>query len=106
MVEPQPVVNGSVAELFGSVMMFWTGHQRPAASVLAEQKVSTARNLDMLREMRNAAYELRALFAGPYIDIQKLGAALDRGWQLKRCLVPLWRTVCYCRPRRVAPPRR
>ncbi len=86
MVEPQPVVNGSVAELFGSVMMFWTGHQRPAASVLAEQKVSTARNLDMLREMRNAAYELRALCAGPYIDIQKLGAALDRGWQLKRRL--------------------
>jgi D-glycero-alpha-D-manno-heptose-7-phosphate kinase len=85
-VEPQPLVNGTVAELFDNIMMFWTGHQRPAASVLTEQKSNTARNLNVLRDMRNDAYKLRALCAGPHIDIEKLGAALDRGWELKRRL--------------------
>ena len=33
MVEPQRVVNGAVADLFSNIMMFWTGHQRSAASV-------------------------------------------------------------------------
>lgn len=86
MVEPQMMVNGSAAELFGNVMMFWTGHQRPAASVLTEQKSKTARNFGVLREMRDDAYELRGLCASPHIDIEQMGAALDRGWQLKRRL--------------------
>ena len=86
MVEPQPVVNGSIAELFGNIMMFWTGHQRPAASVLTEQKSSTSRNLNVLREMRDEAYDLRALCAAPHIDLEKLGASLARGWELKRSL--------------------
>ena len=43
MVEPQRVVNGSVAHLFNNIMMFWTGHQRPAASVLTEQKATRPR---------------------------------------------------------------
>jgi D-glycero-alpha-D-manno-heptose-7-phosphate kinase len=85
-VEPQPLVNGSVAELFDNIMMFWTGHQRPAASVLTEQKRRTSCNLDVLRKMRNEAYEMRSLYANPHIDIEKLGAALDRGWELKRRL--------------------
>src|SRR5215212_188448 len=29
-VEPQRVINGAVAHLFSNIMMFWTGHQRPA----------------------------------------------------------------------------
>lgn len=86
MVEPQPMVNGSAAELFGNIMMFWTGHQRPAASVLAEQKSKTSCNLDVLREMRDEAHDLRVLCAAPHIDIGQMGAALDRGWQLKRRL--------------------
>ena len=86
MVEPQPIVNGSIAYLFSNIMMFWTGHQRPAASVLAEQKNNTAQNLDVLRHMRNDAYELRALCSGGRIDLEELGEALDRGWALKRRL--------------------
>lgn len=85
-VEPQPVVNGSVVELFSNILMFWTGHQRPAASVLAEQKSSTPRNIGTLRKMRDDAYALRALCEAPHIDIEKLGVALDRGWKLKRGL--------------------
>ncbi|HVC56965.1 MAG TPA: kinase [Stellaceae bacterium] len=86
MVEPQPVVNGSIAEMFDNIMMFWTGHQRPAASVLAEQKDRTPSNLHVLREMRNDAYQLRALCAAPHIDLLGFGAALHRGWELKRRL--------------------
>jgi D-glycero-alpha-D-manno-heptose-7-phosphate kinase len=85
-VEPQPVVNGSVGYLFSNIMAFWTGHQRSAASVLAEQKSNTSRNIDMLRQMRNDAYEMRALCSGPHIDLEQLGKALNRGWTLKRRL--------------------
>ena len=85
-VEPQPVVNGAAAYLFSNIMMFWTGHQRPAASVLSEQKANTAQNLDVLRHMRNDAYELRAHCSRAQIDLEKLGEALHRGWMLKRSL--------------------
>jgi D-glycero-alpha-D-manno-heptose-7-phosphate kinase len=85
-VEPQPLVNGAVNELFDNVMMFWTGHQRPAASVLTEQKRKTSVNLDILKVMRADTYELRSLCMGPHIDLEELGARLDRGWELKRRL--------------------
>jgi D-glycero-alpha-D-manno-heptose-7-phosphate kinase len=85
-VEPQPVVNGAAAYLFSNIMMFWTGHQRPAASVLTEQKGNTAQNLDVLRHMRNDAYELRTLCSGARIDLEQLGETLHRGWALKRRL--------------------
>ncbi len=86
MVEPQRVVNGSVAHLFSNIMMFWTGHQRAAASVLTEQKSKTSRNLDVLREMRDQAYELRGLFARQTIDLKHVGLALHHGWEMKRHL--------------------
>lgn len=86
MVEPQPVVNGSAAYLFSNIMMFWTGHQRPAASVLTEQKTNTSRNLDTLRLMRDDAYELRGLCSCAHIDLEELGKALHRGWAMKRRL--------------------
>ena len=85
-VEPQPVANDAAAYLFSNIMMFWTGHQRPAASVLTEQKAKTAQNLDVLRHMRDDAYELRALWAGTRIDLAELGRTLNRGWKLKRRL--------------------
>jgi D-glycero-alpha-D-manno-heptose-7-phosphate kinase len=85
-VEPQPVVNGAVSYLFSNIMMFWTGHQRPAASVLTEQKANTAQNLEVLQRMRNDAYELRALCSGAQINLDQLGQALHRGWILKRRL--------------------
>ena len=86
MVEPQRVVNGSVAHLFSNIMMFWTGHQRPAASVLTEQKSNTPKNVDVLRRMRDDAYDMRALCSGPEIDLERMGKALHGGWELKRRL--------------------
>src|SRR6266567_7171368 len=86
MVEPQPVRNGSAAYLFSNIMMFWTGHQRPAALVLTEQRSNTSRNLDVLRHMRNDAYEFRALCSGQHIELEQVGEALHRGWVQKRRL--------------------
>ncbi|HET9717866.1 MAG TPA: GHMP kinase [Pseudolabrys sp.] len=85
-VEPQAAVNGSVAYLFSNLMMFWTGHQRSAASVLNEQRSNTSRNLEVLRHMRDSAYEMRALCSGTQIDLTELGQAFHRGWLMKRGL--------------------
>lgn len=86
MVEPQHVVNGSVPKLFSNIMMFWTGHQRAAASVLSEQKSRTPSNMGVLMQMRAQAYELRKLFCSHEIDIERLGRTLHEGWELKRQL--------------------
>ncbi|MHC2437158.1 D-glycero-alpha-D-manno-heptose-7-phosphate kinase [Bradyrhizobium sp. USDA 4451] len=85
-VEPQPARSGSVAYLFSNIMMFWTGHQRPAASVLTEQRSNTSRNLDVLRRMRNDAFEFRSICSGQQIALEQVGEALHRGWTLKRGL--------------------
>src|ERR1700682_3112035 len=84
MVEPQQVVNGSVSHLFDNIMMFWTGHQRSAASVLSEQKSKTPANLDVLMQMRRQAHEFRQLFSGTELDIERLGNTLHHGWEFKR----------------------
>ncbi len=85
-VEPQRVVNGAITSLFTNIMMFWTGHQRPASSVLTEQKANTHSKLDVLRRMRDEAYELRALCAEQDIDLRSFGRILHNSWQLKRQL--------------------
>ena len=85
-VEPQRVMNGAVPALFANIMMFWTGHQRPASSVLTEQKAKTLSKLEVLRRMRDDAYDLRALCAGMTIDLRRFGEALNRNWELKRQL--------------------
>jgi len=85
-VEPQRVAKGTIEELFKNILMFWTGHQRPASSVLREQKANTLRELDVLRRMRNDAYELRSSCTNTSIDLTRFGQALHCGWELKRKL--------------------
>jgi D-glycero-alpha-D-manno-heptose-7-phosphate kinase len=85
-VEPQRTQNGAISELFSNIQMFWTGHQRPASSVLSEQKANTARNLDVLRCMRDEAYSLRRLCSGDHIYLRDFGDMLRSGWEKKRRL--------------------
>jgi D-glycero-alpha-D-manno-heptose-7-phosphate kinase len=85
-VEPQRIMNGAVVDLFSNIMMFWTGHQRPASSVLSEQKSNTVSRIEVLRRMRDDAYELRSLFTGATIDLEEFGRALHKNWELKRTL--------------------
>jgi D-glycero-alpha-D-manno-heptose-7-phosphate kinase len=85
-VEPQNTANGAVPLLFSNIMMFWTGHQRPASAVLSEQKANTSRNVDNLRRIRNDAYELQDYCSGPIIDAKQVGRKLHQGWEVKRKL--------------------
>lgn len=85
-VEPQRARNGGVEQLFSNLMMFWTSHQRPASSVLVEQKAKTSSNLDTLRRMRDDAFALQEIFSEPVIDLERFGAVLHRGWEMKRSL--------------------
>src|SRR5258708_9527695 len=67
MVEPQPVRNGSAAYLCSNIMMFWTGHQRPAPLLFTDARGNTSRNPDFLRHRRKHADEVRGLSAGQHI---------------------------------------
>ena len=85
-VEPQRVSHAAVAGLFRNLMMFWTGHQRPASSVLTEQKANTSSKLDVLRRMRDDTFALQEHMARDSINPVHFGRALHRNWELKRSL--------------------
>ena len=84
--EHQRFSPGVLEELFDSVIMLWTGHQRDAEGVLAEQKDNTESKRDHLTMMRDQAYELGEVLARPRFDLDAVGGILDEGWQLKRQL--------------------
>ena len=83
-VEHQRFTDSLRQELFASMMMFWTGHQRDADSVLAEQKDNTEAEFARLRKMRDQARDLQVLAGNGHLDIKTFGRVLDEGWQLKR----------------------
>ena len=85
-VEPQRVVNGHLHDLFASMLLFWTGHQRDAGHVLAEQKARTDEKLDELLRIRSHAYRLRQLIADGHLEPATFAAVLDETWQVKRGL--------------------
>jgi D-glycero-alpha-D-manno-heptose-7-phosphate kinase len=85
-VEPNRLTNGALNTLFDQFMMFWTGHQREASSVLTEQKQKTPQKIDALIRMRGHAYQLQALLGNGHCDIETFGRILDETWHLKRCL--------------------
>jgi D-glycero-alpha-D-manno-heptose-7-phosphate kinase len=77
---------GTLGELFRSILLFWTGHQRDASGVLAEQRANTETKLLHLRRMREQASELHAALRSGTIDVAGIGRMLDEGWRLKRQL--------------------
>lgn len=83
-VQPYRGSIGIVDELFDRMMMLWTGHQRRSSTVLFEQRARTPEHRGDLERMRQQAYELQALMAGPSPDFDAFGAMLDAGWRLKR----------------------
>jgi D-glycero-alpha-D-manno-heptose-7-phosphate kinase len=85
-VEPVRVGNTFLEDLFDHVLMFWTGTQRDASSVLVEQRQNIPARLEYLKQMRSHAHQLRELAqAGPF-DPAAFGRILDESWQLKRQL--------------------
>ena len=100
-VEQKRLANGNRRALFDSLMMFWTGHQRSAESVLTEQRQNTPDKMDSLRKMRDHAQELQAIVSAGHVDIRDFGHVLDEGWRLKRALASTITTsqidACYDR---------
>ena len=85
-VEPVRVRNTFLDDLFDHVLMFWTGIQRDASSVLIEQKKNTESKLDFLKKMRDHAHRLHQLAAAGGFDPVAFGSILDESWLLKRQL--------------------
>jgi D-glycero-alpha-D-manno-heptose-7-phosphate kinase len=83
-VEPQRVSRGVMDELFDWLVLYWTGHQRDSAAVLAEQKERTVEKIDALRRMRDQAQHLHELSVDGELDPVAVGEVLEDGWQLKR----------------------
>jgi D-glycero-alpha-D-manno-heptose-7-phosphate kinase len=79
--------NGSfVHDLFEHILMFWTGIQRNASSVLSEQRANIPDKLAFLKKMRDHAHQLRALAETEMFSAEIFGRILDESWQLKRQL--------------------
>jgi len=85
-VEPVRVRNNFLEELFDHIVMFWTGIQRNASSVLSEQKQNIPAKLDFLKRIREHAHQLQQLATGGPFDPVAFGRVLDESWQLKRRL--------------------
>ncbi|NNU80308.1 GHMP kinase [Halovulum dunhuangense] len=81
-------VNGHapLCDLFGCMLMFWTGHQRDTSAVLSEQNRNTNSRMTQLCAMRDQATDLHRRIAEGSIDIAGIGAMLDEAWTLKRGL--------------------
>jgi D-glycero-alpha-D-manno-heptose-7-phosphate kinase len=84
----QPIITPPdiLKRLQRSLMLFYTGHQRPADRPLLEQRkaVQDGQALEALRRMRDLAYEFRDQLASGNLDA--LGPLLHENWQLKRGL--------------------
>jgi D-glycero-alpha-D-manno-heptose-7-phosphate kinase len=67
-------------------MMFWTGIQRNASSVLTEQRGNIPATLEFLKKMRDHAHQLMKLAETEKFSPEVFGRILDESWQLKRQL--------------------
>jgi D-glycero-alpha-D-manno-heptose-7-phosphate kinase len=86
-VEPHRAPNRRITELFSRMLMFWTGHQRDATSVLIEQKLNTSRKHESLLAMREHAHRLQEIMTGSEEPtVADIGGVLHETWSLKRDL--------------------
>jgi D-glycero-alpha-D-manno-heptose-7-phosphate kinase len=89
-VQPLLLPTATAAELESNLMLFFTGNQRDAHTVLAQQVTaveSSEATFGLLRSMVGLAYEMRdLLLAG---DLDAFGKALHRGWEMKRAISPM-----------------
>jgi len=67
-----------------SLLLFWTGTHRSAATVLAEQKNNIPARLESLRLMKGLAIQARACLEAEEFD--ELGLLMDQGWRYKKGL--------------------
>jgi D-glycero-alpha-D-manno-heptose-7-phosphate kinase len=84
-VQPLLLPPATLSELEGNLMLFFTGSQRDAGSLLSHQVAAIETDVAVvsrMEQMVELAYEMRdLLLAG---DVDAFGLALHRGWELKR----------------------
>ena len=85
-VEPVRVGSQFLGDLFDHILMFWTGIQRDASSVLTEQQRNIPDKLSYLGKIRDHAHELQTLAGSGRFDPVAFGRVLHESWQLKRQL--------------------
>ncbi len=86
-VQPLLLPHSVLSELESNLMLFYTGTQRDARTVLSNQVTAIENDLQtisQIQRMVDLAYEMRdLLLAG---KLEAFGEALHRGWQMKRSL--------------------
>ena len=75
-------------ELQKNLLLFYTGITRSANSILNDQKRNTKEKMNILRKMRDLAFELRETVTSGR-NLAHFGELLNQGWQLKQKLSPL-----------------
>ncbi|MBW2416147.1 MAG: GHMP kinase [Deltaproteobacteria bacterium] len=84
-IEPVPCRPETLRQLEERVLMFYTGAQRDADSILQKQTEGTAERMPTLCKMRDLAGEMRQVISGEG-DLDHLAELLHEGWLLKRSL--------------------
>jgi D-glycero-alpha-D-manno-heptose-7-phosphate kinase len=82
-VEPMSPCPAFFAGLERRALLFYTGHQRDANTILRRLSVMTPERRSILRELRDLADELRTTVLGSG-DVDRVAGILHQGWQLKR----------------------
>jgi D-glycero-alpha-D-manno-heptose-7-phosphate kinase len=85
-VEHARVSEGFVSDLFDHILMFWTGTQRDARSVLTEQSKNIPDKMDYLKKIRDHAHQIQALAGSGNFEPVTFGNILHESWLLKRQL--------------------
>jgi len=85
-VEPVRVNSQFLGDLFDHILMFWTGIQRDASSVLTEQRRNIPDKMAYLKKIRDHAHELQSLADSGRFNPVAFGRVLHESWQLKRQL--------------------
>jgi D-glycero-alpha-D-manno-heptose-7-phosphate kinase len=84
--DPLWIPDNGANKLFEASMLFWTGQQREAGSILKGQVGGIADAGPAYDELRDMAAKCRDELLSGFNDPRPVAALLDRGWRLKRTL--------------------
>jgi D-glycero-alpha-D-manno-heptose-7-phosphate kinase len=84
-VEPVPCRAETLLELEQRSLLLYTGQTRDATAILERQSSSICEQMDILRQMRDLAAQMRLALTGEG-DLDQFANLLNEGWELKRSL--------------------
>jgi D-glycero-alpha-D-manno-heptose-7-phosphate kinase len=84
-VEPVPCAPSFLNDLEDHILLLYTDQQRDADVILKKQSEGSVSKMDVLRQMRDLAAEMRVTMGGSG-NLEDFGRLLHEGWLLKRSL--------------------